>query len=93
MLRATLRAVGGDPNKVTGATLQQTAKTFTYTDPIAGGIGTEAFPAASTVPTGCGTLLKTVGTRFKQISPYQCLGIVNTATQKELNPLTGQPVS
>jgi hypothetical protein len=93
MLKATLAKVGGNPNNVTGATLQQTVNNnFTYTDPIAGGIGTEAFPAAQTVPTGCGTMVKTVGTSFKQIDPYQCSGVVNTTTQKKLNPLTGQPV-
>jgi ABC-type branched-subunit amino acid transport system substrate-binding protein len=94
MLRATLAKVGGNPNKVTAATLQQTVNdNFTYTDPIAGGIGTEAFPAAQTVPTGCGTLVRTVGTSYKQIAPYQCNGIVNIVTQQKLNPLTGKPLS
>jgi hypothetical protein len=37
-------------------------------------------------------MVKTVGTSFKQIDPYQCSGVVNTTTQKKLNPLTGQPV-
>ncbi len=49
---------------------------FTYTDRIAGGIGTETFPAAETVPTGCGTLVQTIGTTFKQITPFQCPGAV-----------------
>jgi ABC-type branched-subunit amino acid transport system substrate-binding protein len=94
MLKATLASVGGDPHKVTGVTLQQTVtKGFTYTDPITGGIGTEAFPAASTLPTGCGTLLKSVATSYKQIVPYQCNGVVNIVTQKKLNPLTGKPIS
>jgi ABC-type branched-subunit amino acid transport system substrate-binding protein len=93
MLRATLTKVGGNPDKVTGATLQQTVNNrFTYTDPIAGGIGTEAFPAAQSLPTGCGTLLKVVGTGYKQILPYQCNGVVNVVTGKRLNPLTGNPV-
>jgi ABC-type branched-subunit amino acid transport system substrate-binding protein len=94
MLKATLKAVGGDPNKVTSATLQQTVTSgFTYTDPIVGGIGAETFPAASTVPTGCGTLVKTVGTSYKQITPYQCLGAVNIVTQKKVSQLTGKSVS
>ena len=94
MLRATLAKVGGNPNKVTGATLQQTVNSgFTYTDPIAGGIGTEAFPAAKTLPTGCGTYLKTVGTSYKQIVGYQCNGVVNVVTGQKLNPLTGKPAS
>jgi hypothetical protein len=94
MLKATLAKVGGNPNKVTGATLQQTVNGgYTYTDPIAGGIGTEAFPAAQTFPTGCGTYLKTVGTSYKQIDPYQCFGVVNVVTGQKLNPLTGKPAS
>lgn len=94
MLKATLVKVGGDPNKVTGAALAQTVNAgFTYTDPIAGGIGTETFPAAKSNPTGCGTLLKVAGTSYKQIVPYQCLGPVNVVTQKKLNPVTGKPVS
>jgi ABC-type branched-subunit amino acid transport system substrate-binding protein len=94
MLKATLVKVGGDPNKVTGATLQQTVNAnFTYTDPLAGGIGTETFPSAKTNPTGCGTLLKVVGTSYKQIVTYQCLGAVNVVTQKKLDPVTGKPLS
>jgi ABC-type branched-subunit amino acid transport system substrate-binding protein len=93
MLKATLVKVGGDPNKVTGTTLQQTVTSgYTYTDPIAGGIGAEAFPAAQTLPTGCGTFVKTVGTNFKQIVPYQCLGVVNVATGKKTDPLTGKNI-
>jgi hypothetical protein len=65
---------GGNPNKVTAETLQKTVTSaFTYTDPIAGGIGTETFPAAETTPTGCGTLVKTTGTTMKQVTPYQFL--------------------
>ena len=92
MLKATLASVGGDPNKVTGTALQKTVTGgFTYTDPIAGGIGSETFPAAETVPTGCGTLVLTTGTTFKQIAPFQCLGAVNVATQTKINPATGKP--
>jgi hypothetical protein len=93
MLKATLARVGGNPAKVTGAALQQTVtggKTFVYTDPIAGGIGTETFPAAETIPTGCGTLLKTVGTNFKQIEPYKCYYDINIANSEKLNPQTGK---
>jgi ABC-type branched-subunit amino acid transport system substrate-binding protein len=95
MLRATLRAVGGDPNKVTSAALEKTVNAgFTYTDPIAGGIGTEYFPAAETVPTGCGTLLKIEGTKFHQIEPYTCSdAVVNYQTGKDLSKKTGKPVS
>ena len=53
MLKSTLAAVGGNPAKVTGAALQQTVaggKSWSYTDPIADGIGTETFPAAETLP-------------------------------------------
>jgi hypothetical protein len=93
MLKATLARVGGNPAKVTGAALQQTVaggKTYVYSDPIAGGIGTETFPAAETVPTGCGTLLKTVGTNFKQIEPYKCYYDINVSSGAHLNPQTGK---
>jgi ABC-type branched-subunit amino acid transport system substrate-binding protein len=93
MLRATLKAVGGDPNKVTGATLQATAAHFTYTDPIPGGIGTEYFPTAQTIPTGCGTVVRVVGTNFKQIAAYNCAGSVNVVIKKVLSQKTGQPIS
>jgi ABC-type branched-subunit amino acid transport system substrate-binding protein len=94
MLKATLKAEAGNPDKVTGATLEKTVTSgFTYTDPIAGGIGSETFPAAETIPTGCGTLVKTTGTTFKQIAPYQCLGAVNVQTDKKLSQTTGQPTS
>jgi ABC-type branched-subunit amino acid transport system substrate-binding protein len=92
MLKATLKSVGGDPNKVTSTTLQKTVITdgFTYTDPIAGGIGTEYFPAAGKIPTGCGTMLLTTGTTFKQEVPYQCPGAVNVVTKKVVNQKTGK---
>jgi ABC-type branched-subunit amino acid transport system substrate-binding protein len=92
-LKATLARVGGNPAKVTGAAIQQTvtgSKSWSYTDPIAGGIGTETFPADETLPTGCGTLLKTVGTGFKQLEPYKCFYDVNIANNEHLNPLTGK---
>jgi hypothetical protein len=93
MLKSTLAAVGGNPAKVTGATLQQTvtgSKPYSYTDPITGGIGTESFPADETLPTGCGTLLKTVGSSFKQIEPYKCYYDINVSNNEKLNPLTGK---
>jgi ABC-type branched-subunit amino acid transport system substrate-binding protein len=94
MLRATLQSVGGDATKVTGAALEKMVNNgFTYRDPISGGIGPEYFPAARTIPTGCGTLVKTVGTGYKQIAPFQCPGAVNIASGKKLNPKTGQPTS
>jgi hypothetical protein len=69
MLKATLKAEGGNPAKVTGATLEKTVTSgFTHTDPIAGGIGTETFPAAESIPTGCGTLAKTTGTTFADLA-------------------------
>jgi ABC-type branched-subunit amino acid transport system substrate-binding protein len=93
MLRATLAKEGGNPAKVTGATLQQTvagSNSWVYTDPITGGIGTETFPAAETLPTGCGTLLKTVGNNFKQLEPYKCYYDINVANGEHLNPQTGK---
>ena len=76
MLRATLAKEGGNPAKVTGATLQQTvagSNSWVYTDPITGGIGTETFPAAETLPTGCGTLLKTGGGQLQAARALQVL--------------------
>jgi ABC-type branched-subunit amino acid transport system substrate-binding protein len=94
MLKATLKAEGGNPAKVTGATLEKTVTSgFTYTDPITGGIGSETFPAAETIPTGCGTLVKTTGTTFKQVTPYQCLGAVNVQTDKVVSQTTGKASS
>jgi ABC-type branched-subunit amino acid transport system substrate-binding protein len=94
MLRATLRAVGGDPDRVTGAALQKAVNGgFTYTDPIAGGIGTEHFPAAESIPTGCDTLVRVVGTGYKQISPYVCQGAINVKTGHRVSETTGKPVS
>jgi ABC-type branched-subunit amino acid transport system substrate-binding protein len=92
MLKATLKRVGGNPDKVTGAALQQTVVGgFSYIQPIAGGIGNEYFPAAETIPTGCGTLVQTVGSGFKQVAPFQCLGAVNVKTKKIINQKTGRP--
>ncbi len=96
MLRATLAKEGGNPAKVTGATLQQTvagSNSWVYTDPITGGIGTETFPAAETLPTGCGTLLKTVGDSFKELEPYKCYYDINVANGEHLNPQTGKKES
>ncbi len=94
MLRATLVAVGGDPSKVTSAALQRAVNAgFTYTDPIAGGIGTEHFPAAESIPTGCSTLIKVVGTTYKQIATYQCGGAINVKTGQRVSEITGKPVS
>jgi ABC-type branched-subunit amino acid transport system substrate-binding protein len=91
MLKATLKSVGGDPNKVTGATIAKTVNSgFTYTDPIAGGIGTEYFPADESTPTGCGTLLQTEGAGFKQVVPYECLGAINVVKDKKVNVKTGK---
>ena len=53
MLKATLKNGGGNPYDVTGAAIEKTVNTgFTYTDPIAGGIGDEYFPAEENTPTG-----------------------------------------
>jgi ABC-type branched-subunit amino acid transport system substrate-binding protein len=94
MLRATLKRVGGDPAKVTGAAIQATVQAnFAYTDPIAGGIGPEYFPAAESIPTGCGSLLKVVGTTYKQLYPYQCQSSVDVAAQKPFDQKTGKPVA
>jgi len=92
MLKATLTKVGGDPNKVTGATIQSTVNsgTYSYSDPIAGGIGPMYFPAAESIPTGCITTLKTVGTGFKQLQPYQCQSAVNISKQSIYNQKTGK---
>jgi ABC-type branched-subunit amino acid transport system substrate-binding protein len=91
MLKATLAKVGGDPNKVTSTALQSTVTGgFSYIDPIAGGIGNEYFPAAESIPTGCGTMIKTTGTTYKQITPFQCLGAVNVQHSKVVNQKTGK---
>jgi ABC-type branched-subunit amino acid transport system substrate-binding protein len=90
LLKATLKNVGGDPNKVTGAAIAKTVNGgWTYTDPIAGGIGTAYFPAAEKIPTGCGTFLKVVGAGYQQITPYQCLGAINIKTNKVISQKTG----
>lgn len=96
MLKSTLKSVGGNPNEVTGAAIEKvvaSSKGYTYTDPIAGGVGTETFPGASVAPTGCGTMVKTVGTTYKQVAPYQCLGVLNITTMKMVNPMTGKTIS
>jgi ABC-type branched-subunit amino acid transport system substrate-binding protein len=94
MLKATLKSVGGDPSKVTGAAISEMVnKGFTYTSPISGGSGTTYFPADESATPGCGTLLKTVGTGFKVIVPYACDGGINVTTGKKLNSQTGKPIS
>jgi ABC-type branched-subunit amino acid transport system substrate-binding protein len=91
LLRSTLTRVGGNPNLVNGAALAKTVSSgWTYTDPIAGGIGTAYFPAAESIPTGCGTYVRVVGTGYKQISPYTCPGAVNYVTGKMVNQKTGK---
>lgn len=92
MLRATLDKVGGNPMKVTGATIQSTVNAgFSYTDPIPGGIGTMYYPAAESIPTGCLTDLKVVGTTYKQLLPYTCTaGALDAATGKLFNQKTGK---
>jgi len=90
-LKATLARVGS-PAKVTPAALDQTitgSKGWVYKDPIPGGIGTETFPVAETLPTGCGTLLQTVGDSFKQVEPYKCYYDVKVSNDEHLNPQTG----
>jgi hypothetical protein len=90
MLRATLKSVGGDAAKVTNVTLDQMVnKGFTYRDPIPGGIGTEYFPAAEKVPTGCSTLLQVEGTTYRQVTPYGCYGAIDSVTRKKVNEKTG----
>jgi len=90
MLRATLKSVGGDAAKVTSMTLDKMVnKGFTYTDPIPGGIGTEYFPAAEKVPTGCSTLLQVEGTTYRQVTPYACYGAIDSVTRKKVNEKTG----
>ena len=90
-LKATLARVGSAA-KVTPAALEQTvtgSKSWVYTDPIPGGIGIETFPAAETLPTGCGTLVKTVGDNFTQVEPYKCYYDINVSNGEHLNPQTG----
>jgi ABC-type branched-subunit amino acid transport system substrate-binding protein len=92
MLKATLAKVGGNPMKVDGATIHSTVNSgYTYKDPIAGGIGTIYFPAAESIPTGCLTTLKVVGTTYKQLVPYNCAsGVLNLATYKLYHRKTGK---
>lgn len=93
MLQATLAKAGGDPAKVTPELLQRTVTGgFTFKSPLSGGMGTLYFPVGNTIPSGCGTLVKTVGTRFQQITPYQCLGNVNVTLQKKISLKTGEPI-
>jgi ABC-type branched-subunit amino acid transport system substrate-binding protein len=93
MLKADLKKVGGDPNKVTGASLESMVTTgYTYTDPIPGGLGNIYYPAALKIPSGCLTLLRTTsdGT-FKQLSPYTCSGgVLNVSADRLYNQKTGK---
>lgn len=94
MLRATLVRVK-DISKVTPLAVQQTvtgSKSWTYKDPIRGGIGQETFPAAETDPTSCGALVQTVGTTYKLVEPYRCSYDINIKTGQKLNPQTGKPL-
>jgi ABC-type branched-subunit amino acid transport system substrate-binding protein len=92
MLRATLKSVGGNPDKVTGQTLEKTVNAgFTYTDPISGGVGTEYFPAAETLPNGCSTMVRVSGSTYVQSSPFQCLPVLVIKTRKQINLKTGKP--
>jgi len=92
ILRATLVRVGGNPNNVTGASIESTVNSghFKYTAPLAGGVTTMYFPASETIPTGCDTLLQVTGTTYKQLYPYQCTGAVNIAKQKLYNSKSGK---
>ena len=92
MLRATLARVGGNPNDVTGASIEATVNSghFKYTAPLAGGVTTMYFPASEAIPTGCDTLLQVTGTTYKQLYPYQCTGAVNIAEQRLYNQKTGK---
>ena len=92
ILKATLAKVGGIPMKVNGASIRSTVNGgYTYTDPIPGGIGTMYFPAAESIPTGCVTTLKVVGTMYEQLVPYNCAsGVLNLATHKLYHPKTGK---
>jgi ABC-type branched-subunit amino acid transport system substrate-binding protein len=91
ILRATLKSVGGNPSKVTSQTMEKSVNAgFTYTDPIAGGIGSEYFPVAETFPSGCSTMVKVVGYQYRQTSPFQCLPVINIKTGKQVNLKTGK---
>jgi ABC-type branched-subunit amino acid transport system substrate-binding protein len=91
ILRATLKSVGGSPGKVTSQTMERTVNAgYAYTDPIAGGVGPEYFPVAETLPNGCSTMVKVVGYRYKQTSPFQCLPVINIESGKQVNLRTGK---
>ena len=72
MLKATAKSVGSAA-KVTPAALdKRISGGFTYSDTLKGGIGSVSFPINAHQPTGCGTMVKTVGTSFTLLSPYTC---------------------
>jgi hypothetical protein len=95
MLKATLARVGSI-GKVTPVALQQTvtsSKGWTYEDPVSGGIGNETFPSAEVNPTACSTLVKVVGTGYKQVEPYRCTYAINVNTGQRVDPSTGKSLS
>lgn len=90
LLRATLTRVGGNPNLVTSAELEKTVNSgWAYTDPLAGGIGTEYFPAAEKIPTSCSAFAKVSGSNFNVVIPYKCGPIVDLNSKKAVNQKTG----
>jgi hypothetical protein len=86
--------LGGDPAKVNGQTLQHAVNdNFVYRVPIPGGTGTEYFPAAETITTGCSTLVQVVGTAYKQIAPFRCSGAFNVRTGQRVSDVAGKTIS
>ncbi len=72
MLQATEKSVGSAA-KVTPAALEKRVNGgWTYTDTLSGGIGSLSFPKDESEPTGCGTLVKTIGLSFKLLATYAC---------------------
>jgi ABC-type branched-subunit amino acid transport system substrate-binding protein len=95
MLKATLARVG-NISKVNPSALQQTvtaSKGWTYNGPIAGGLGEESFPSAEVNSTPCSTLVREVGTTYKQVEPYQCSYDFNIKTGQKINTTTGKPLT
>lgn len=91
LLRATLKRVGNNPNLVNSVALEKTVNSghWAYTDPLPGGIGTEYFPAAETIPTACSAYTKVEGSSYKVVIPYSCTSIVDLTTKKIVNQKTG----
>ena len=91
MLKATLAREGGDPNKVTGATIEQTVNSGKYVyEPEAGDGIPMYFPAAEEIPTGCLNLEVATGSTYKEIDPYQCDGVYNVSAHRLYNLKTGK---